>query len=179
MAESIGGAELAQVLGTEEGLSVTVRRGTPLEKTFALRPLTLAQIARALVVLDRLSDKGLAEITKEFNPVKLLLRGGEDALELLSIATGGAADYLGGLDAADGARLFAGAVKVNEDFFSLHRDEILSALGPTWGHARALAGQIKAEAVEMLAQVLVRVGQSLSSGSSAPGTESKMSEGTR
>lgn len=188
MATQATAEELAGVLGqTRE--AVTVGGGT-----VTVRPMNLAQIAGALSVIERLTSKGVAgdPASPSFDARRLFLQGGADVLELLAIATCDQAAFLAdpgaearrslafvrGLDPAEGARLFTSAWKANLDFFVLHRGEMEEVLAPVLEILAGVARRVEAKATEMLAQVVVRVGQSLSSGSSSEATASPRSEAT-
>lgn len=174
-------AELAALLGT--GGERVAAGGRDL----LLRPLTLAQIAEALEVLDRMAARGAVGLSDagSFNPLRVLLRGGRDTLELLAIALCDPRRYLEdpgkekaeyltlvrGLDPAEGAKLLGAAWRVNSDFFTRNRETMAEALGAMGVDASRLVEAVAAKAVELLLRLV--------SSSSSPGdTVSTTSEAT-
>ncbi|MDQ1610337.1 MAG: hypothetical protein QOG00_268 [Pyrinomonadaceae bacterium] len=126
-------AALAQTLGT---VTRTVTVGA---REVTLRPLVLTQIADVMLVLDRLSNKGVVTLddAKKFDFTKMLLRGGHDVIEILQIATGLEREELGTLDGISGVNLAKGIWEVNEDFFWQNQELLETLLGPTVAKAKA------------------------------------------
>lgn len=138
-------AELAQALGqVSETVTLTVA-GKPREVT--VTPLRLRQFARALKCVQRLRDAGLVETkalkeiaegndaeeaAKRLDFLKMFLDGGEEIVNILTIAVEGKmkAEHVDALDLADGARLAAATFAVNLDFFYRNRETIQAALAP-------------------------------------------------
>lgn len=172
-------AEIAALLG-RGGRKVTVAG-----RDLTLLPLNLCQVADALEVLSRLADRGASPLGRDFDPVRMLLRGGRDALELLAVACADREKYLDDagaaraealafvsrLDPAEGARLFSAAYEVNRDFFLRNREQMLEALSPVISDAGALADALVLKAVGVLSRLL-------SSSSSQTGTSSGTSGAT-
>jgi hypothetical protein len=137
--------ELAQALG-QVSETVTVKvSGKPREVT--VTPLRLRQFARALKCVQRLRDAGLVETgtlkdiaegddaeeaIKRLDFLKMFLNGGEEIVNVLTIAVEGKmrAEHVDALDLADGARLASAVFAVNLDFFYLNRETIQAALAP-------------------------------------------------
>jgi hypothetical protein len=177
LAEEVNKDDLAQVLGLVKD-TVTVGG-----KTLTVRPMSLAQVAGALIVVDRLVEKGAVEltdaggkVTRDFKPQKLILRGGEDAIRLLAIATSEELDFIGRLNFVDAAKLFAKVYETNSDFFGQHKAELMEAIGPVTSHVAAVIEELKRRAVTLLAEVILRAGLGASSSSSTQATASTTSE---
>jgi hypothetical protein len=175
LAEVVGNNGLAEVL--DETPVVTIKVGG---RDVPLRPMTLAQVAQALLVLDRLADKGALELdgAKDFNAVKMFTRGGEDAIELLHIAAGADYDFVARLDFVAGAKLLGKVYEVNKDFFDRNRAELEGALGPLLGDVRVLLGAVVGKAAAMLAELVLKAGLMRSAPSSPAGTASTQSADT-
>ena len=85
-----------------------------------------------------------------FDPIKMLLRGGHEALEILQIATGAERAWLDSLDIAEGAKLFGAVYTVNSDFFHRNRSLMLYVLAPVLKDAAALVDVIVLKAAALL-----------------------------
>jgi hypothetical protein len=96
----------------------------------------LADANGALIV----SDKGFLE---QFKYEKLILRGGEPVLKILSIVSGLTKDEVDNLDLLDLIKLLSAAWEVNQRFFDQNQAEIKAALGPVWTLIETLAGSMK------------------------------------
>jgi hypothetical protein len=185
MAEELNAGELAALLGKER--TCVEVAGTALE----VRPLNLSQIADVLQVLDRMGEQGtnlvmaVGGARRDFDPVRMLLRGGADALELLAIAACDPKEYIAnsvaarqmmfsfvrGLDFNEGAKLFSTVYRVNSDFFHRNRTTILETLAPVLGDVAALVDVIVLKAAALLSRMQ-------SNSSSATDTDSKTSAAT-
>jgi hypothetical protein len=171
MAEELKAGEMAALLGTG-GEKVTAAG-----RDLTVRPFTLAQLAEVLEVLDRMAARGALSLgaARDFNPLRVLLRGGRDVLDILRIATGAEAEWLGGLDAAEGAKIIGAVWRINSDFFTRNRETMLEALRALGLDAGKIIEAVAAKAVEMLAVLLSGVP---SSSSSPADTGSKTSKAT-
>ncbi len=137
--------EPEEALG-EVGETVEVKSGGKLVSV-TVKPFRLRQFAQVLKCVQRLRDCGVIEektlkdmaaagsteeAVKGFDMVKMFLDGGDEIINILSIAVGGQihAHVLDDLDLVGGARLAAAVFSVNLDFFYRNRAEIQVALSP-------------------------------------------------
>lgn len=138
-------AELAQALG-QVSETVTVKVGGK-SREIEVTPLRLRQFARVLKCVQRLRDAGLVEAealkdiaegddakeaAKRLDFLKMFLDGGEEIVNVLTIAVEGKmkAEHVDGLDLADGARRASAVFAVNLDFFYQNRETIQASLAP-------------------------------------------------
>lgn len=137
--------ELSQVLG-EVSETVTVKvQGKSVDVTVS--PFRLREFANVLKCVQRLRARGAItsdaikqvaeagsaeEAKKGFDFLKMLLDGGDELINILSIAAGKQlqAHMLNNLDLVDGARLASAVFAVNLDFFYRNRETIKEALAP-------------------------------------------------
>lgn len=137
--------ELSQVLG-EVSETVTVKvQGKSVDVTVS--PFRLREFANILKCVQRLRAAGAItsdaikqvteaesaeEAKKGFDFLKMLLDGGDEIINILSIAAGKQlqAHVLNNLDLVDGARLASAVFAVNLDFFYRNRETIKEALAP-------------------------------------------------
>ena len=138
-------AELEQALG-EVSETVTVKvQGKDVAVT--VTPFRLRAFANVLKCVQRMRDAGAIapeaiqrvtqagsaeEAKKGFDFIKMLLDGGDELINILSIAAGKQlqAHALNNLDLVDGARLASAVFAVNLDFFYQNRELIQAALAP-------------------------------------------------
>jgi hypothetical protein len=164
MAEEVTGDELATVLGLT-GATLTIK-GAEVK----IAPLVLEQIAEVMVCIERLSEAGVVKVTgkdgvfgKDFNPTKLLLRGGKDFIRILAIASAQPVERVGKLNALETAQLAGKVWEVNKDFFVRNRVALLEALG---GAANDLIGMVKGLLESWVAKMAAQAGRAQSSASS-------------
>ena len=137
--------ELSQALG-EVSETVTVKaQGKQVDVT--VTPFRLREFANVLKCVQRLraagaitadaikqvAEAGSAEEAKKgFDFLKMLLDGGDELIDILSIAAGKQlqAQALNNLDLVDAARLASAVFAVNLDFFYQNRELIQAALAP-------------------------------------------------
>lgn len=86
---------------------------------------------------------GAKGILSEFRDEKMLLRGGDPVLEMLSIATGVPRAHVDELDLVDLGKLLGAAWEVNERFFAQNQTELKTALGPIWKLVEGLVSSKK------------------------------------
>lgn len=138
-------SELEQALG-EVSETVTVKvQGKSVDVT--VTPFRLREFANVLKCVQRLracgaitpdaikqvaEAKDAEEAKKGFDFLKMLLDGGDELINILSIAVGKQlqAQALNNLDLVDGARLASAVFAVNLDFFYRNRELIQQALAP-------------------------------------------------
>jgi hypothetical protein len=137
--------ELEQALGeVSESVTVTAR-GKSYKVT--VTPFRLRQFSNVLKCVQRLRDAGVIkpqmieqvrgasnaqEAAEGFDMLKMFLDGGDEIINILSIATSGqlAAHILDDLDLVSGAGLASAVFSVNLDFFYRNREQIQAALAP-------------------------------------------------
>jgi hypothetical protein len=137
--------ELEQALG-EVSETVTVKvQGKDVDVT--VTPFRLRAFANVLKCIQRMRDAGAIapeaikrateaenaeEARENFDFLKMLLDGGEEIINILSIAAGKQlqSHALNNLDLVDGARLASAVFAVNLDFFYRNRELIQTALAP-------------------------------------------------
>lgn len=147
MAEVASAEELAEVLG-EIREEVTVK-GKPRVVT----PLRTRQLVEVLKAVDRLVEAGvvvvepeaglegaLASARREFDAMKMIMRGGDAVIRIVSAGSGLSVSEVENLDILDMVRLTGAVFKVNLDFFDRHSGEITAALGPLWETVKGLLG---------------------------------------
>jgi hypothetical protein len=144
--------ELAQALREISETVVINVSGKPKELT--LTPFRLRQFAQVLRCVQRLRDGGVVkaedlkavarEVTeaedaegareslRRFDILKMFLLGGDEIINILSVAVGGQlqAQALDKLDLVDASRLAAAVFAVNLDFFYQNRETLQEALAP-------------------------------------------------
>jgi hypothetical protein len=136
-------AALAAVLGrTTEANSLTItKKGT--EYTITAEPLTIDQISRIMLCIDRLAARGVLAIDSslldagkptipnapKFSYSALALRGGKDAQEMLAIAANTTAEIIGSLNILEFCQVAGLLYQVQKDFFARNQIEILKAFG--------------------------------------------------
>ncbi len=140
-------AELAQALG-QVSETVTLKVGGK-PKDVTVSPFRLRQFARVLKCVQRLRGAVLVEpealediaegddvkeAAKRLDFFKMFLDGGEEIVNILTIAVEGKmkAEHIDNLDLADGARLASAVFAVNLDFFYQNREAIQAALAPAF-----------------------------------------------
>jgi hypothetical protein len=137
--------ELSQALG-EVSETITVKaQGKSVDVTVS--PFRLREFANVLKCVQRMRAAGAIapeaikqvaeakdaeEAKKGFDFVKMLLDGGDELINILSIAVGKQlqAQALNNLDLVDAARLASAVFAVNLDFFYRNRELIQQALAP-------------------------------------------------
>ncbi len=139
MAEEATAAQLAEMLGEiKEEVTIKGRART-------ITPLRAKQFADVLKCIDKLADAGvieikadegvegtLAKMRREFNAVKMILRGGDQLIRIVSLASGLSISEVEGLDMVDMVKLTSACFKVNLDFFDRNAEAFKEALGPVW-----------------------------------------------
>lgn len=156
MAEKVTAKELDKILDLE-GETVEAGGEQINVKPFRLRQLSAVlravEALSALGVLTRIGEDG--KTVSDFSFPRMLLRGGDSVIEILSIATGKTVEWLGELDPVEGIKLCAVTWRVNADFFTRNQEAFQKALGPLG---------------TLLAQRAASLGLGGSSASSAPAT---------
>ena len=135
---------MQEALGTEPGETLQLKG-----REINIRPLTLDQVADILVAVERLQAKGLVTIALEdgkvstrFDEKTLFLKGGQDALDIVRIAAHLDAAFVKSLNPLEGLRLFMGVYRVQKDFFTRNRAEILELLTPLVGDLNVLIDKL-------------------------------------
>lgn len=138
-------AELEQALGEVSETVIVTAQGKQVAVT--VTPFRLREFANVLKCVQRMRDAGAIapeaikevaeagsaeEAKKGFDFLKMLLDGGDEIINILSIAVGKQlqAQALNNLDLVDGARLASAVFAVNLDFFYRNRELIQEALAP-------------------------------------------------
>jgi hypothetical protein len=102
--------------------------------------------------IDELVDAGVVKLTDEtgafifsakgiftqFSETKLILRGGEPVLDILSIVSGLPREIIDELDLVDLAKIIGAVWETSERFFVQNQTVIKEALGPLWAMAETL-----------------------------------------
>lgn len=130
-------AELAEALG-EIKQEVTIKG-----RARTITPLRAKQFVDTLKCVDKLVDEGvivikaegdlegaIAQLRREFNATKMVLRGGDQIIRIVSIASGLGISEVEGLDMVDMVKLTSACFKVNFDFFDQNAEAFMEALGP-------------------------------------------------
>lgn len=147
MATVAPAAELAEALGDLKE-EVTVK-GKPRTVT----PLRTRQFVEVLKAVDKLMEAGVvtiepgagigeafAQARKEFDPLKMVLRGGDQIIRIVSVGSGLSVSEVENLDLTDMVRLTAAVFKVNLDFFDRNGEALAAALGPLGETIKGLLG---------------------------------------
>ncbi|HEV2706244.1 MAG TPA: hypothetical protein VGV59_09995 [Pyrinomonadaceae bacterium] len=143
MAQEVKSAdELAQVFGqVKEDVIVG-------GKTLTITPFRTKQFVEVLKCIDKLADAGVVEITddlgkavKEFNPLKMVLRGGDQLIRILHIASGLMVGEIEQMELTETVKLASTVFSVNLDFFFQNGQEFRAALGPAWEALQGVIGQ--------------------------------------
>jgi hypothetical protein len=140
--------EIAGALG--EIKETVVVKGRPRVVT----PLRVKQLVDVLKCIDKLADAGVVEIKtggdvegvveqmrRDFDAVKMILKGGDQVIRIVHIASGLGISEVEGLDMADMVRLMSAVLKVNLDFFDRNAEAFKEALGPLGEAVKGLFGQ--------------------------------------
>ncbi len=146
---SEGTEEIAEALGEiKEEVTVKGRLRT-------ITPLRVKQFVDVLKCVDRLAEAGVVEIKvkagegvegaveqmrREFDAVKMTLKGGDQIIRIVAIASGLGISEVEGLDMADMVRLTSAVFKVNLDFFDRNAEAFKEALGPLGETVKGLLG---------------------------------------
>ncbi|MCP9495884.1 MAG: hypothetical protein MSG64_15655 [Pyrinomonadaceae bacterium MAG19_C2-C3] len=113
-------AEIAAVFGDE---TATVEIDG---KPHVMRPLRLRQFSNILTHIDALVAVGTIriesledakEFTEKFDPVKMILRGGDPVMNILQVASALPRQTLDNLDLATAAKLLKALWDINADYF--------------------------------------------------------------
>ncbi len=141
--------ELAEALG-EIKAEVKIKG-----RTRTITPFRAKQFVEALKCVDKLVDEGvvvlkvggdiegtIAQLKREFNATKMVLRGGDQVIRIVSIASGLGISEVEGLNMVDMVKLTASCFKVNLDFFDQNADAFMEALWPLREAVQALIGEV-------------------------------------
>ncbi|HEU4596369.1 MAG TPA: hypothetical protein VFS10_14630 [Pyrinomonadaceae bacterium] len=148
MAETVPAEELAEVLGDIKEV-VTVKG-----RERVITPLRVKQFVEVLKCVDKLADAGvviikpegdlkdtLAQVRREFDAVKMILRGGDQLIRIVHIASGLSISEVEGLGLVDMTKLTSTVFKVNLDFFDRNAEAFTEALGPLGEAVKGLLGK--------------------------------------
>jgi hypothetical protein len=137
VAEEVPRDEIAEVLGDIKEV-VTVKG-----RERVITPLRVKQFVEVLKCVDRLVEAGVVEVRtaggiegvieqmrREFNAQKMILKGGDQVIRIVSIASGLSISEVENLGMVDMVKLTATVFKVNLDFFSQNAEQFTEALGP-------------------------------------------------
>lgn len=139
--------ELAEALG-EIKEEVQVKG-----KTRTIKPLRTRHLAEVLKAVDKLIEAGavvvepeagleqaLAQARREFDPLKMVLRGGDQIIRIVAAGSGLSVSDVESLDITDMLRLTSAVFKVNLDFFDRNSAELKAAIAPLWETVTGLVG---------------------------------------
>ena len=147
-------------LETAAGLiskTITLREDeTPYEIT--ITKIRAKQFVAIFKKIDELVDAGVVKLTDEtgafifsakgifthFSESKLILRGGEPVLDILSIVSGIPRAEIDELDLVDLAKIVGAVWETSERFFVRNQTVIKEALGPLWTMAETLVNALQA-----------------------------------
>jgi hypothetical protein len=147
VAETANADELAEVLGDirEE---VTIKG-----RARAVTPLRVKQFVEVLKCVDKLAEAGVVEIKtgggiegaieqirRETDITKMILRGGDQLIRIVHIASGLSVSEVENLGMVDMVRLTSAVFKVNLDFFDRNAGAFKEALGPLGETVKGLLG---------------------------------------
>jgi hypothetical protein len=173
LAENISAEELARILALD-GTEVKVGG-----ETLTIKPFRLRQIIEVAKFVDELRDKGVVVIEiggdktdQKFDFTKMLLRGGDSMISILSIASGKDSAWIGNLDPLEAIKFCSKVWSVNVDFFDQNKTALMEACGPVLAIIENLIAN-------WLVRNLAGLGQTPSSNSSAADIASKTSRSTR
>jgi hypothetical protein len=149
---------LAQAAGLEVK-TITIRADeTPVE--IEIRKIRVKQFVDVFKKIDELVDAGVVKLTDEtgafifsakgiftqFSEAKLILRGGDPALDIVSIISRIPRAEIDELDLLDLAKVVGAAWEVNQRFFVRNQTEIKLALGPIWTIAETVIAALQPKA---------------------------------
>lgn len=175
------GEELAHLTGQFKR-EVTVG-GAKLE----IAPLRARQFVATLAEVGKLTEGAMQMLSggRSFNPLQMILAGGEPALNIIAIAAGKDRAWVDELELDDLARVAGAAYEVNEDFFdrrlapALEGSKLVGDLKALAGAAtRRLADRMISFMLEVFERAQAAAGRAPSSDSSGTGTGAPTSGST-
>ncbi len=122
-----------------------------------IKKLRTRQFVEVFKKIDELAAAGVVKLTDDngafifsakgiftqFSEAKLILRGGDPALDIVSIVSGLPRDEVDTLDLLDLAKLVGAAWEVNKAFFGRNQTELKEALGEIWTTIETIVERLK------------------------------------
>lgn len=118
-----------------------------------ITPLRVKQFVDVLKCVDKLTEAGVVEIKtaggiegaieqmrREFDARKMILKGGDQVIRIVHIASGLSVSEVENLDMVDMVKLTSAVFKVNLDFFDQNAGAFKEALAPLGEAVKGLVG---------------------------------------